>query len=473
MLEQLELRRLMDGRMSVGLDDGVLRIVGDDHANAIVIARNSDRPPIDGIDLIVTGLNGTTIAGVRNVTLTGVRRIDLIDLGDGDDHLTLSGLKLRGSTRIDAGAGNDQILLSHVQFSGDLVIDASSGDDDVIVRDTIVRRTLALVGGGGRDRLTLSRIAVKNDFALSDASGPTGATLNRLSVRGRGDVRTADSVDAVTIDSSTFFDDATVITAAGDDRVRVRGTVFHAASKIDPGPGGDGQVDREVILGWDFNNGSQGWEGGFSDYPAGQIVGEDVDGNPLTAEQAARLESGIRPLPSTLLESGQGFYIGGTNTSDDLYMYLVRRLWPDDGVVPGVPYLLSFDIVYATELPKDNLSHALNAGAAPRKPQLVPDLRDQSVLQKFTLNVDKGKPDPMSIGGPSLPGTEVSIQGRFDNGTLLQFYALTSKRHMHQFPVRADAQGRLWAIVGIESSFESFADAYFTKIGLRLTPGPS
>jgi hypothetical protein len=51
-----------------------------------------------------------------------------------------------------------------------------------------------------------------------------------------------------------------------------------------------------------------------------------------------QLEAGIRPLPAELGIEGTGYYLQGMNHSDDLFMFLKRRLGTDDGVVPGQEY---------------------------------------------------------------------------------------------------------------------------------------
>ena len=63
---------------------------------------------------------------------------------------------------------------------------------------------------------------------------------------------------------------------------------------------------------FDFCDGSQGWVAQFSDYPAGD-------------EALFELASGYRRLPPPLSSRG-GLFISGNNHSDDLFMYLKRRV---------------------------------------------------------------------------------------------------------------------------------------------------
>jgi len=77
-------------------------------------------------------------------------------------------------------------------------------------------------------------------------------------------------------------------------------------------------------ISFDFRNGALGWEAGFADYPPATNK-EDLYG--LRAE--------IRNLPPELGVNGTGFYIQGINRSDDLFMFMKRRLDSRDGIVAG------------------------------------------------------------------------------------------------------------------------------------------
>ena len=65
-------------------------------------------------------------------------------------------------------------------------------------------------------------------------------------------------------------------------------------------------------------------------------------------------------LPTELGIPGTGYYIQGTNTSDDLFMFLTRRLTSQDGIEPNVQYLLDFNLTLASDAP----SNAIGSGGA-------------------------------------------------------------------------------------------------------------
>lgn len=89
-----------------------------------------------------------------------------------------------------------------------------------------------------------------------------------------------------------------------------------------------------------FSQGASGWNADFADFPEG-----DDGFFGLLAE--------IRELPEELSMNGTGFFIQGTNRSDDLFMYLERALEPGDGIVANARYAVTFDISVASNAPSD------------------------------------------------------------------------------------------------------------------------
>ena len=168
-----------------------------------------------------------------------------------------------------------------------------------------------------------------------------------------------------------------------------------------------------VSASFDFRNGTEGWEAGFADYPTGQWVVFDAEGRPImTAEQFYDLEAGLRPLPPELGIAGTGFLLSGENYSDDLFMFLKRRLGPEHVVVPKQNYQVIFDLVFASNAPSGAVGPGtpdvpLKAGAGPVEP--IPVLADPPYVR---MNVDIGD---HRIGGPAA-----SVVGGIANGTPIE-----------------------------------------------------
>ena len=180
--ESLEPRLLLSGTISTALVGGNLTILGDAASNQIAIVR-------DGNTITITGNDGETFAGagaVINNVLGNIRivmgggddqvtigeaankfwvgceipRDLIIDLGGGDDVLTLIAVQARNCTVI-GGAGLNQISIidnagsdwieDASQFFGNLTVTNGNDGGDILIAGTIVARnaTISLGNGGG------------------------------------------------------------------------------------------------------------------------------------------------------------------------------------------------------------------------------------------------------------------------------------------------------------------------------------
>jgi hypothetical protein len=138
------------------------------------------------------------------------------------------------------------------------------------------------------------------------------------------------------------------------------------------------------------------WKAGFAD----NLVCED---------ELYELEYGLRGLPDDVQPTGRGLYIQGKNGSDDLFMFLARRLGAEVGIEPSKKYLLSFAIGFASNAQSDcagvggaeGEGVALKAGGSITEPKVVIDEQNY-----YRMNVDNGNqftggPDPFPISVPS------------------------------------------------------------------------
>jgi hypothetical protein len=152
-----------------------------------------------------------------------------------------------------------------------------------------------------------------------------------------------------------------------------------------------------VSQAFDFRGGARGWRAGFADYPAGE-------------EAFYELQAGIHPLPARL-GGGPGYYVQGNNHSNDLFMFLKRRLGPEDGIETGRRYLVALTVRYASAAPLGGFgiggapgeSVVLKAGAAAVEPLAIPG--EGGLLH---LNADKG--------AQGTGGAAASVVGSIANG---------------------------------------------------------
>lgn len=192
---------------------------------------------------------------------------------------------------------------------------------------------------------------------------------------------------------------------------------------------------------------------GFADLPA------DHD------QSIYELDHGHRPLPDGL--EGSGLYVQGHNRSDDLFMFLKRRV---EGLQPGAVYEVEASVDLATNVPAGSVgiggspgeSVFVKAGASSGEPATVEDR-----IGHLRMNIDKGN---QSRGGaamvvignvahPDLTGREYRIKTLNNDGRPLT--------------VETDGEGGVWLIVGTDSGFEGLTTLYYDRITyhLRLVDG--
>jgi hypothetical protein len=205
-----------------------------------------------------------------------------------------------------------------------------------------------------------------------------------------------------------------------------------------------------------FRDGAQGWEAGFAEYSS------DMSGMMLDAQ--------IRRLPTELGINGTGYYLQGMNHSDDLFMFLKRRLGMEDGVVPGQEYRVMFTIVFASNAP----SGAVGIGGSPGESVLLkagastvePEVFLNSADNHYRMNVDKGE-------GNSGDGTAASVIGNIANGLSAEEnprYISLTRQHEHKYNVNASQDGELWLLVGTDSGFEGLTGIYYQSMVVTLVP---
>ncbi|WP_406695215.1 dockerin type I domain-containing protein [Singulisphaera sp. Ch08] len=211
-----------------------------------------------------------------------------------------------------------------------------------------------------------------------------------------------------------------------------------------------------VTASFDFTQGDQGWESGFADLPA----------NPNASYE---LQAGLRPLPPSLGVNGTGYLLQSHNRSDDVFMYLKRKLDVTDGIVPNQVYSVKFQITLASNAPSGSFgvggapgeAVVLKAGAGPVEPRGV---ANNGFVR---LNVDIGD---QSTGGPGASAVGHIANGETENGTDPVPYVSLTKQHTHTFAAKADNDGNLWLLVGTDSGFEGLTALYYQEIKVQVSP---
>lgn len=199
-----------------------------------------------------------------------------------------------------------------------------------------------------------------------------------------------------------------------------------------------------------FTTTADGWLGGYADFHA--------------ATEPTDVVWQSRALPAPL--AGTAYYTGGTNRSDDLFIYSKKKF---GGYSPSRQYALRFEIEIATNQSSGCFgvggapgeSVWVVAGAAPIEPKTV------LTAGQFVLNLDRGN--------QAAPGPASQVLGNVANTVPdcgPQVYQVKTLKSTAPLPVKSDANGDIWVFFGIDSGFEAKSTVFYksVKVAVDLAP---
>ena len=168
----------------------------------------------------------------------------------------------------------------------------------------------------------------------------------------------------------------------------------------------------------------------------------------------------VRALPAPL--TGAGTVIGATNRSDDVFVYVRRRL---AGLPPGAALEAHFELTIAATVPQGCIgvggapgeSVFVKAGAATAEPVPV------AVGGEILLSVDKGN---QSNGGPAA-----AVLGNLTGAGIDCEPApavLKTMRTSEPIRLTVGPDGNAWAFVGYDSGFESYSELMLVRLVVEL-----
>lgn len=216
-------------------------------------------------------------------------------------------------------------------------------------------------------------------------------------------------------------------------------------------------VKQPLVIEYQFSDGDQGWIADFADWPAD------------ATREFYELDSGMRDLPAELGKSDQGFMISGNNHSDDLFMYLRKKLTTQDGILPSTEYQVKIDVEFASNAfagaigiggsPAESVY--VKAGAAAEEP--LPVESNESGSPMLVLSVDKGQ--------QSQDGANAVVIGNVakTDGSEDEKYALkTLSGEAMTLTVTSNPDGTLWVFIGTDSAFEGITTLYYRRVKITL-----
>lgn len=234
-----------DGDVSVVVVDGTLDIRGDDGANAIAVG-----PGASDEGFVVTGENGTLVSGFGTAIVDGARRVR-IDLGAGDDSLTIRGATVLGTLDVRLATGDDQLTLEQVRAEGNVTVKAGRGRDVLRVQgDARFLAKLRLRAGEGADDVAFAGATLRGRVTIYTAGGADDVVLSGLDTETLAfvEVDTGDADDTVRVESSTFGAGLRVALDDADDLLLLEDVTLHEGATADGGDGRDEAIQRGRVV---------------------------------------------------------------------------------------------------------------------------------------------------------------------------------------------------------------------------------
>jgi hypothetical protein len=195
---------------------------------------------------------------------------------------------------------------------------------------------------------------------------------------------------------------------------------------------------------YDFSESHHDWQGGFSDFPS-------------AADDSAFYE--LR-YEYTELNGTKSLMLSGNNHSDDLFMFLKKKL---TGLEPNRTYTVTFEV----ELASDAVEGSVGAGGAPGESVYLKagatSTEPKSVIENnwHVMNIDKGQQsqggeDMFTVGNIAVPSDSY--------GYTLITRSNSTRDYSNPFIATTNSKGELWLIVGTDSGFEGITTVYYTRI---------
>ena len=202
---------------------------------------------------------------------------------------------------------------------------------------------------------------------------------------------------------------------------------------------------------YDFSMGDHSFEGGVSDFA------------PSQAEQIEfAYDNKFLQIPLDTMRRAQ--YISGVNPSDDLFMYMKKRI---TGLQPNTTYHVTFVVEFASKYP----TNGIGVGGAPG--ESVTMKAGLTLIEPDTVTINKGGPFvAMNIdkGNQSQPGADMDTIGHVGVEDSTTVWAVKINDNIdHPFVFTTDNTGSAWLIIGTDSGFESQTELYYTNVAVDFT----
>lgn len=210
----------------------------------------------------------------------------------------------------------------------------------------------------------------------------------------------------------------------------------------------------QTSLRYDFAEGDGGWTTGVADLP---VAYADQDYRIKTQVDTVKLHDGT---------ATRGMLLSGMNRSDDLFLFMAKKLDATVGLKPNAEYEVKLRFDLATDDADGSFgvggspasSVYVKAGVVDRAPAAVKDDADPSAPY-YRLNLDKGN--------QSTEGKDLALLGNVAKPNADES-GFQLKRFERTFKATSNAQGELYVLIGTDSGYEGLQTHYVTNIELTI-----
>lgn len=215
----------------------------------------------------------------------------------------------------------------------------------------------------------------------------------------------------------------------------------------------DNTIDSEKITKtYSFEQNYEGWQVDYVDYPFNLSAKDSVDLYEMKHSHAT--------LPSSITPSQSGIKVRGHNRSDDLCMYLSKKI---TDLEPNTTYALDITLQLASNVP----TKAIGVGGAPGESVYIKigasniePKKIKGTEGNYILSIDKGQ--------QSQSGKDMTVIGHIGVSDTTTQYTLIERKNNSPFLQTTNNKGELWLLVGTDSGYEGLTEIYFANIAVQL-----
>jgi hypothetical protein len=215
----------------------------------------------DGDDTVTLGVSGNAAGGADPIARSLHMGTSLnVDLGAGNDHLSLANAEVGLALRILAGDGDDHVdfdteftptgatssTLFPVSVHGNATISLGGGADELTLENASFQGGLVILDGAGAANIQLSNVSVKKTLSINTAGDADQVDLELIRAK-QLSINTNGGIDQVRLNKGAFTT-LSVKLGAARDRLLINHTSTSLGAHLDGGGGGSALIGAANAL---------------------------------------------------------------------------------------------------------------------------------------------------------------------------------------------------------------------------------